>query len=425
MLSRLHPPPADRKKRKLFESAPGYVQREKDRAAQKREEAAARRRAKSEERSEERAALENSAGIGVGSTSESEVRQERAEGEEKDGGCSPGPDVGVISAVSAVDGGGDSEANGGVRSPLEPSSVASTDVAVGQGLNHAVRASCDGSGDSGGGHGCDARTAAVVDGHHGAHLALVTPPSTASSVADSSSPDTNLTALPSPSPPETPLASLEPICSAHSVCGGGGGGGGVGGGGGGGAGGGGGGSNRQSLGSETDMEDRAITGADGSAVAHGGDDATAARLPSTALRDQRGTDLTMGGVSGGSLVRGGGVPVHSSGSGSGGCSRRKEGEAPPEGTGVTVLGGACEVADIGSGGGDVDGVRLDGDGVDPDGETGIGAGEGLRDSHGERAEEEAERADDDYLVGGGLSAMDVMLTQEQEEAEACTLMYGE
>lgn len=403
------------------------MQREKDRAAQKREEAAARRRARSEERSEERAALENSAGGGVGSNIESEVRQERAEGEEKDGGCSPGADVRVVSAVSAVDGGGDSEANGGVRSPLQPSPVAAIDVAVGQGLNLTARASCDGSGGGGcGGLGGDARTAAVVDGHHGAHLALVTPPSTASSAADSSSPDTNLTALPSPSPPETSLASLEPIRSAHSAGGGsgdGGGGVGGGGGGGGGAGGGGGGSHRQSPGSETDMEDRVIICADSSAVADGSDDTTAARLPSTALRDQRGTDLTMGSVSGGSLVRGSGVPVH--GSGSGGCSRRREGEAPPEGTGVTVLGGACGVADIGSGGGDVGGVRLDGDGVDPDGETGVGAGEGLRDSHGERAEEEAERVDDDHLVIGGLSAMDVMLTQEQEEAETCTLMYGE
>ena len=206
VLSYLPLPPADRKKRKLFESAPGYVQGEKDRAAQKREEAAARLRAQSEERSEERAALADGAGSGVGSTSESEVRQERGEGEAKDGGCGPGPDMGVSSAGSTVDGGGGgggggSEAiGGGVSSPVQPSPVAAMGLAVGQGLNHAAQASCDG----GGGHGGDAQVADAVDGHHRAHLALVTPPWTASSAAESSSPETPAV-LSSPSPPQATL----------------------------------------------------------------------------------------------------------------------------------------------------------------------------------------------------------------------------
>lgn len=422
------PPLADRNKRKLFEGAPGYVQGEKDRAAQKREEAAARRRAQSEERSEERAALEDGAGSVVGSTSESEVRRERGEGEAKDGGCSPGPDMGVSRAGSAVGGGGGGEASGGdVSSPVQPSPVAAMGLVVGQGLNHAARASCDGGG---GGHGGDARIADAVDAHYRAHLALVTPPSTASSAAESSSPETPAV-LPSLSPPQAPLASLEPIRNAQSAGGGrgaGGGGRGSGGGdGGGGSGGGSGGgvgrSHRPSPGSATDMEDGVIAAADALAVADGGDDSTA-RLPSTAFRDWRRTHLTVGGVgSSGSPVRGGGFPVH----GRGGCSGRKAREAPPEGTGMAVLGRACGVADIGigGGGGDVGGVRLGGDGVDCGRETGVRAGGGLRDSHGERAEEDAERADDDCLVSGGLSAMDVVLTQEQEEAETYTMMYGE
>ena len=112
-------------------------------------------------------------------------------------------------------------------------------------------------------------------------------------------------------------------------------------------------------------------------------------------------------------MRGGGSLVR----GSGNCSRRKEGETPPEGLGAAVLDGACGVVDTGGG------VRLGGDGVDCDRDAEVGAGGGRRDNHGARVED-AERADDDDL-GGVLSAMDVVLTQEEEEAEVCALIYGD
>lgn len=401
------------------------MQSEKDKAALKRVEAEARRRAISEER----AALENGAGGGIDgtSTSESEVTQSRGGREARGGGGGRGEgetrgaggggsgvgakdggdSSGGVSGVGVAINGGDSEASGGVSPRRRPSLViAASTVALGPSLNRARTS--NGSG----GHRAHARAADVIDGHQRTKPTFVTPSSTTSSATDSSSPEISAL-LSSPSSGKAPLEGLVQARSAHST-------------------GAGGGKGRPSRDSEADMGDDNATVADvvefvadGSAAS--GD--STARLPSTAFRDRGGTDLTVCG--GGSAERGGGSLVRGSGS----CSRRKGRETRPEGTGV---GGACGMdgicgcgnVELGRGssggeglGGGVGSVGLGVDGVGCSRVTGVIAPGELSDNRDELVQD-GRRTDADELVGG-LSAMDVVLTQEQEEVEACTLIYGE